>query len=218
MIYKRFVSIFLLALFLTGVETVSAVEEQPIEVLRTSLDAGIAMLRDPRWSGAEQRIRQRDEIWSVLRGLFNFVEVSKRTLARNWLLFSPDQRREFTGVFSDILGYTYVGKIQGYYQGQEILYEKQEVDPSRPRAAVETKIVNNDREISIIYSFHRAGGKWLVYDVKVEGVSLVKNYRTQFNKILFKEKPEALIEKLIKKREALKSGSEEPGKGLLANP
>ncbi len=215
---KRFLMIFILASFLMGADTGLAVEEPPMESLRKHLDAGLDILKDSCRRGEGLYDRQRDALWESLRGMFNFVEISKRTLARNWLMFSPAQRKEFTEIFSDILGYTYVGKIQEHYQGEDILYLKQEVDPSRPRAMVETKLVNENRSISIIYNLHRKKKQWLVYDVKVEGVSLVKNYRTQFNKILFKEKPEALIERLKKKRDALKSGEVKPDKGLIANP
>ncbi|MCP4693883.1 MAG: ABC transporter substrate-binding protein [Desulfobacterales bacterium] len=215
---KRFVWCLVLALLVLAAGTASAAGEQPMEILRKSLDAGMDVLKDPRWRGEELKIQQREVLWEALRGVFNFVEISKRALARNWLLFSPAQRKEFTELFADILGHTYVGKIQEHFQGEDIHYLKQEVDPARPRAMVQTKIVNETREISIIYNLSRKKDQWRVYDVKVEGVSLVKNYRTQFNQILFKEEPDALIEKLKKKWDRMKTGDADSGKGLVASP
>ncbi len=215
---KRFALILVMASLFFGGGTAMAAGDQPMEILQKSLDAGMDILKDPRWRGEGLQVQQREALWEKLRELFNFVEISKRALARNWLLFSPTQRKEFTDVFSDVLGYTYVGKIQEHYQGESIHYLKQDLDPARPRAMVSTKMVNDAREISIVYSMIKKKEQWQVYDIKVEGVSLVKNYRTQFNQILFKEEPAALIEKLVKKRVAMKAGEAETGKGLVAKP
>jgi phospholipid transport system substrate-binding protein len=172
---------------------------QPMDVLKPPIDAVIKILNAPEYKSGGNRSAQRKAIWKIVKGLFDFEEISRRAVARNWRRFSDAQKKEFAEVFSQFLGNTYIDKIQGEYHNEKIVYVDQDVFEGR-YAEVRTKIVRESLQIPVYYRMMKeSDGQWKVYDVIVEGVSLVKNYRTQFASILRKEKPEQLIERLKKK-------------------
>lgn len=180
-------------------QAVSAAE--PADVLKAPMDEALALLRDPQYKvdDPEKKAVQREKFWSLVAPVFDFDELSKRTLARNWAKFSDAQQAEFAQVFSELLGNIYVDRIQGGYSDETIEFGDQILHDSRPLAVVKTFIVSARNRIPVDYSLIQKGETWRVYDVKVEGVSLVKNYRSQFKEILSKESPDALIERLKQK-------------------
>jgi phospholipid transport system substrate-binding protein len=117
-------------------------------------------------------------------------------LAQDWKNFTPEQRKEFTEVFTDLLKNTYIDKIQSEFQNETIQFLTEE-KVSDDKALVKTKVIRNGKiEIPMDYSMRHRDGAWKVYDVAIEGVSMVKNYRTQFKDILAKESPAQLITRL----------------------
>lgn len=177
----------------------------PMETLKIPIDEGMRILIDSKYKDVSLKKIQREKIWDIVRKSFDFTELGGRTLAANWKNFSPDQRKEFTGVFSEILGNAYLDKIQGAYRDEKILYISQEM-VTDSKAIVKTKIVREKGEIPVDYSMKLKDNSWKVYDVQVEGVSLVQNYRSQFNEILVKESPDDLIKRLHKKLKEQKKG------------
>lgn len=177
-----------------------AAQQNPLEELKDPIDRVIAILNDPKYKADESlRSQQRDEIWQAVEGVFDFEEVSKRTLARHWRKFSDSEQKAFADVFGRFLGDTYMDKIQGEYHNEKIVYGDQKVIDGR-WAMVRTQIKREALEIPVDYKMKLIDGHWKVYDIVVEGVSLVKNYRIQFNSILRRDKPAQLIEQLKKKR------------------
>jgi phospholipid transport system substrate-binding protein len=186
---------FVLLLVLPG----TAVSMEPMVVIKAPIDTVIAILNDPQYEVAGTRSAQRDEIWKNVKPMFDFNEISRRAVARNWQDFNDAEKAAFTEVFSQFLGNTYIDKIQGEYHNEKIVYLGQDFY-SDVYAEVKTNIVRESLEIPVNYRMMRDGdGNWKVYDVIVEGVSLVKNYRTQFASLLRKEKPAQLIERLDEK-------------------
>ena len=179
----------------------SVLAAEPADALKAPMDEALALLRDPQYKvdDPEKKAIQREKFWSLVAPVFDFDEVSKRTLARNWADFSDAQQAEFAQVFSELLGNIYVDRIQGGYSDETIEFGDQILHDSRPLAVVKTFIVSARNRIPVDYSLIQKGDTWRVYDVKVEGVSLVKNYRSQFKEILSKESPDELIERLKQK-------------------
>jgi phospholipid transport system substrate-binding protein len=171
---------------------------EPLDSLKGPIDEVMRILNDPQYKDPNLKGQQRDAIWSKVRDMFDFEEISQRTVARNWNKFSAQEKKEFTDVFSDFLGNTYMDKIQGEYHNEKIQYGSQEVVEGT-RALVKTNILRESLAIPVDYKMKLDGSNWKIYDVMVEGVSLVKNYRTQFASILRKETPAQLIERLKKK-------------------
>ena len=170
----------------------------PTDALKGPLDQSVVILKDPKYQGDDPalKIEQRDKIWDIVEGTFDFAEVSRRALARNWKSFSPQQQKDFAAVFSKMLGNIYVDRIQTGFSDQEVEFADEILHETKPLAIVKTFIVSDRNKIPVDYSLKNKDGKWLVYDVKVEGISLIKNYRTQFNDILRKESPDQLIDRL----------------------
>ena len=174
---------------------------EPMAVIQEPIDAVIVILNDPQYKNPETKAVQRSEIWKIVQPMFDFNEVSIRALARNWSQFSEAEKEAFVDVFAQFLGNTYIDKIQGEYHNEQIVYLGQTLYKDE-YAEVKTKIVREAVEIPVNYRLRKKGdGQWKVYDIIVEGVSLVKNYRTQFASILKKKKPAQLIEQLNDKLE-----------------
>jgi phospholipid transport system substrate-binding protein len=172
--------------------------DSPMEALKIPIETVLSLLKDPKYKDPDQRQQQRDKIFAITRKLFDYTEMSKRTLARNWKLFSPQEQVQFVDVFADHLSNTYMDKIQGEYKGETVVFLGQEMIADG-KALVSTKVQRQPSDISVDYSMLLVDNQWRVYDVNIEGVSLIKNYRTQFDQILVKESPAQLIERLKKK-------------------
>ncbi len=193
---KKITVIWLVLIFFTGTALVSAAEPQPMEELKGPIQKGIAILKDPEYQ--DNREAQREKIWDLIQTVFDFKAVSIRALARNWRILSPEQRETFTKEFTELLKNNYLDKIQGEFQNEEVVFVEQDM-LSDDKAVVRTKVIRKNVETPIDYRVHLKDGKWRVYDVNIEGVSMVQNYRKQFNDILAKEKPKDLIERLKEK-------------------
>ena len=195
---------YCLALLLLWVISIPAVTVAgpATEAVRQPINDGISLLRDGSAETAAQKKEQTDRIWGIVRQAFDFRLISAQALGRNWRRFSPAEKSEFADVFSQLLGNTYIGKIQGGYSDEEVLFVGEEM-LSKKKAIVRSIIKRRDQEIPIDYKVRLKKGEWKVYDIKVEGVGLVLNYRRQFNTFLAKESgtPESLIEKLKDKLE-----------------
>jgi len=173
---------------------------QPIDALRGPVEQAIAILRDPQYKEPSRRAVQREKIWELIRGVFDFTEISMRSLAQNWRNFTPQERKEFVDVFSEHLGNTYIEKIQGEYHDERVEFTGQEM-LTDTKALVKTQILRQGIEIPIDYSMRLRHDLWRVYDINVEGVSMVGNFRSQFASFFAKKSntPVQLIDKLKKK-------------------
>ena len=187
----------IMLLFLVGQAGIS-LAASPLEALKVPIENVLSLLKDPKYKNPDQRQQQRDKILAITRQVFDFSEMSKRALARNWKSFSPQEQLQFVDVFADHLSNSYMDKIQGEYKDETIVFLNHEM-VADGKALVKTKVQRQPNEISVDYSMLLVDNQWRVYDVNIEGVSLIKNYRTQFDQILVKESPAQLIERLKKK-------------------
>jgi phospholipid transport system substrate-binding protein len=170
---------------------------EPLDAIKDSVDQVIEILKAPEFQDDNNKDAQKKAIWEEVRKIFDFDEMSRRTTAQYWKIFSQDEKQEFSVLFSELLGNTYLDKIQKY-SDEKIIYVSQE-NLDETKSLVETKLVRKDIDIPISYSMYKTNGMWKVYDVKIEGVSLVQNYRAQFTKVLINKKPAVLIEMLRNK-------------------
>ena len=165
-----------------------------LDTLRANGDSLLKVLRDPRFKGAAgKRVKER-RIEEAVDKLFDFVELSKRTLGRNWNRFDPGQRREFVGLFRKLLGEIYIDKIIEH-GGEEVRFTT-EVPLAADIVEVRSEVAAKGGNVRISYRLIKKSDEWKVYDVVIEGVSLVDNYRTQFRSILANNPPEKLLETL----------------------
>jgi phospholipid transport system substrate-binding protein len=154
---------------------------EPLELVKASVFRVLAIVQSPRVVGSDAGQRRTD-IRRVAQGLFDFNEMARLTLAQHWKDRSAQEREEFVQLFTDLLERSYLTTIENY-AGEKIAFLGESV--SGPYAQVRSQITTDRRvEISIEYRLLERGGRWAVYDVVLDGVSLVANYRSQFNSII----------------------------------
>ena len=169
----------------------------PSEQLRAQIDRAVKILEDPELK--KHPVQRRVQVRQVANDIFDFQETAKRSLARHWAPRTQAERDEFVSLFSDLLERSYIGKIE-LYGGEKIQFIGETVEGEG--AVVRTKLLTKQgTEIPIDYRMLRRSDRWLVYDVVIEGVSLISNYRTQFNKIITTSSYEELIKKMKTKQE-----------------
>jgi phospholipid transport system substrate-binding protein len=198
-VVRRFIPALVGALL--AVCPASAQEIKPIDALRGPLDAALAILQDPRYRIAAEKEAQKEKLWELIRKVFDFEGITERAVGRNWKLFSPAQKQEFTDVFTTLLGNSYITKVQGNFNNEKVEFLSQEM-LADSKARVKSKIIREVGSIPVDYSVRLVGGTWRIYDVNIEGVSLVQNYRSQFDQILSKDSPDVLIERVKSKNKA----------------
>ncbi len=173
----------------------------PLEAVRVNFNKVLGVLRDPALKAAGAKEAKKAKLRAIYRVMFDEIELSRRTLAQHWNALNPAQRREFVQLYRQVLEQAYIDKILAY-TNEKITFER-ETMLSAKQAEIQTRIVTSSKEIPINYRVLASGGTWKVYDVVVEDVSLVQNYRNQFNDILAKQTPDQLLEILQKKVKAL---------------
>ena len=198
MILRKIIQIFILLFFCAF--TSMGYSLQPMETLKQPISNVLEILKDPQYKAASKKSLQRDKIFETVRNLFDFPTITKLSLGKYRKSFTPEQLKDLIDVFTEFLGKTYINKMLSEFKDEEIVYIAEDM-LTKKKAIVKTSILREKGKMIVDYRMHLHGGVWSVYDVKAEGVSLVKNYRTQFSQILFKEKPDFLIQKLQKKVE-----------------
>jgi phospholipid transport system substrate-binding protein len=171
----------------------------PTDQLRTQIDRVIKVLEDPELKKDGRQRDRRGAVRQIANEIFDFSETARRSLARHWAGRTQAERDEFVQLFSDLLERSYISKIE-LYGGEKITYAGDAIEGES--AQVRTKLLTKQgTEIPIEYRMLRRGDKWLVYDVVIEGVSLIANYRTQFNKIITTSSFQELVKKMKTKQE-----------------
>ncbi len=175
----------------------------PAESLKATIDEVIRILEDQNWKKPEKKQDRRKLLEQVIGQRFNYAEMAKRTLGGEWSKRTPGEQKEFVSDFQTLLANTYIGRIENY-SGEKVQYLKEFHNDDF--AEVRTKVDNGKSVIDIDYRLLRNGsGDWRVYDVVVEGTSLVQNYREQFKRILRKDSFEELAKQLRKKTDTIKA-------------
>ena len=164
------------------------------EQLKGAIDRVVTTLDDPTMKGEGKAAERRAAVRKIANEIFDFAEIARRSLGRYWQPLSEAQRSEFVGLFSDLLERSYISKIE-LYGGEKIVYSGERMDGDL--AVVSTKIITkNGTEVPIDYRLFKRGDNWKVYDVNIEGISLVSNYRTQFNKIIQTSGYNSLVDRM----------------------
>jgi phospholipid transport system substrate-binding protein len=171
---------------------------EPMEIMKKSTDQILAVLKDPKLKPKAKEPEKRRLLRKIADERFDWEEMAKRSLATHWGERTPEERKEFIGLFADLLERSYMGKIEGY-KNEKIVFEKEKIDGDY--AVVETNVVTErEVEIPINYRLRKTGSEWLVYDVSIEGVSLVNNYRSQFNNIIMSSSYQELVKRMKTKQ------------------
>ena len=172
----------------------------PTDQLRGRVDRVLRTLEDAELKQEGRLLQRRAAIREIAHEIFDFRELAQRALARHWQARTPAERDEFVQLFADLLERTYIRQIEQYSGGERVQFLAESADGDQ--ATVRSKIVSKaGTEIPVDYRMHRVGERWLVYDVAIEGVSLVSNYRAQFDRIIRATSYKALADKLKAKKD-----------------
>jgi phospholipid transport system substrate-binding protein len=188
-------------ILIVGLTAAPALAGEATEVMRERIDRVVKALQSDRPT-ARRAIEQ------IADETFDFTEMARRALGPHWRDRSAEERAEFTRLFREVLEDAYVGRIERY-EGEQILFTGETVDG--PLATVKTRVITRTgTEIPVDYRLHRVDGRWRVYDVVIEGVSLVANYRTQFNRIIQSGSYQDLVERLRRRALGPADGDRRP--------
>jgi len=198
MLCKRWTMVLFSLFMLVAAESVSVAGE-PTEHVRKTTDRIIAIVMDPGLKEADKAREKSRQIRNAVDERFDWEEMSRRTLARHWKERTQDEKNEFTDLFGKLLERTYLDKVEGY-SGEKVLYMDEKVEGKYAMVAVKI-VTQQETEVQVDYRLQKKGNEWLVYDISIEGVSLINNYRKQFNSIMTRSSFKDLMEKLRSKVE-----------------
>lgn len=181
----------------------TASDSSPTAQVKEAVDRVLHVLQDPALKLESKQAERRLLLRTIADDIFDFEEMSRRAMGTHWRPLTENQRREFVRLFSDVLERAYMSKIEGY-SGEKIRYTRERVEGDY--ATVFTRIVTKEgTEIPIDYRLLKRNDRWLAYDVIIEGVSLVANYRTQFNTVIQTSSYDELLKRLRSRAEEPKA-------------
>jgi phospholipid transport system substrate-binding protein len=171
--------------------------------VKKTVDQVVSIVSNGDMKKPKNEARRRAALKAAIGGVFDYEEMARRSLGVHWKSRSSSEQREFVELFSTLLENSYAGKIESY-ENEKIVYDRESIDGKF--AEVKSRIVTAKRdEYSLDYRLMRESGKWKVYDVVIEGVSLISNYRSQFNKIITSQGFAELTKKLKTKKDEIRS-------------
>lgn len=170
--------------------------ETPTQVVKETIDQVILVLEDEKFKDPAREAERREKLEAIVGQRFDYEEMAKRTLGREWKKISAEKQQEFVRLFQQFLSQSYAGNVDGY-SGEQVEYLKERLKGDF--AEVQTKVVSPKVQIPLDYRLIKKQNKWGVYDVIIDGVSLTKNYRGQFSRIIKSSSFETLLDKLRSK-------------------
>lgn len=179
--------------------TAPGVAGEPTEKIRQTTDKILSIVSSPALRDPSKAQERRKLIRSAVDERFGWDEMARRSLATHWAKRTDEERKEFVRLFADLLERTYMKKVEDY-SGEKVLYGEETKDGDHARVKVRI-VTKKNKDIAVEYRLKKEGNDWLIYDVSIEGVSLVNNYRTQFNSIILQSSYENLLKRLKDKVE-----------------
>jgi len=179
----------------------------PTQQIRPVVEKVVAILTDPAMQGDDKCAKRRKMVMDVIQERFDFREMSKRVLGRQWRKLSDEEKVTFTGLFTTLLEHAYIGKIEDYSR-QKVVFKGQRI--KRNKAQVETVLIDANVAIPVSYIMILKNNEWKAYDIIVEGVSPIRNYMEQFKEIIRKDGYDSLVARMQTRIKELETGSGKP--------
>lgn len=192
---RRALLLIIVSAFTFSLFSVAIAAKTPTESMKYTVDGILHIMKDETLSVPAKKQERRDKMSVLIRGRFNFIEMSKRSLAKHWKKISKEEKKEFVSIFSDLLEASYVGKVENYTD-EKVTYDKEKIKGKGKYSVVNTTIVTKSVDIPIDYKLIFRKDKWWVYDIVIEGVSFISTYRSQYNKIIMKKSFPKLLENM----------------------
>lgn len=177
--------------------------DSPLETIRSTVERAAAVLHDPAHQGKAHTQTRLDKVREIVLPQFDSQEIARRTLGAHWRDRTEEQRKEFIHLFTALVEKTYSSTLDRYTNAVQFFFDQERIEDDF--AEVDTRIFDpaQNKAFSITYKLHKVDGKWLIYDVVAENISMVRNYRTQFNHILSKSSYEDLVQTIETKLKEL---------------
>jgi phospholipid transport system substrate-binding protein len=170
----------------------------PADQVRATVDKVLVMVKNTNLKSQAQKKELQARLAEVIYPRFDFAEMAKRTLGPHWGRRTAEEQREFVSIFAGLLGKSYSDRIETY-RGQNVLYTREVEDKNY--AEVDTTMVSDTQEkVSINYKLHSVDKEWRVYDLVIEDISMINNYRSQFNRVIARSSFEELVRMLKEKQ------------------
>ena len=205
------IKLFLLALALcliTAALPASAAELTARQTAEAGADRIMALLSDPAFKDPATKPAIRQKVEAEVLQLFDFDEFSTRTVGPTWRKFTPEQKEAFKTAFTDLLRNTYIDTLDEY-NGEKVRFTGEVSANNGKRVEVQMEFLTSKQAHPVAFRMLEKKGRWVVYDVLIEGISMIKNYRDQFRDILSKGDPQTLIERVQAKAEEQKTKKQE---------
>lgn len=171
---------------------------EPLDVIKAAVGRAIDVLQDPRLQGREQKNEKLRSLREVVNPVFDYGEMARRTLGRHWSSRTAAEQEEFTRLFREFLERIYSDKID-LYAGEKVVFGRETIE--QELAQVESLVVDAKGErVSVVYRLFKNQGGWKVYDAVVEDISIIANYRSQFDRIIRTSSYQELIRRLQEKK------------------
>lgn len=191
-------SVALFLLFFSALAPSLSTAGAPTEQIEASVDKILAILKNPQLKPSARIKERRDQLRQAISSRFNFAEMARRSLGSHWRRLSSKEQEEFVLLYTDLLERAYVDRIETY-SDEKFVYLRENLD--RDYAEVMSRIVTDKgQEYSLNYKVHLLNGEWKVYDVVIENISLVNNYRSQFSRIIANSSYEELVRRMKEKQ------------------
>lgn len=195
-----------LALLLFALAAVPAVAAQSTatDTIRQTVNEVLDIIKKPEMSDPAKKDALLQQVEDRIKTIFDFTEFSVRTVGPKWREFTPDQKSKFEEAFAALLRATYIEKLDGY-NGEQVDFTGEISSTKGDKAEVQSSIQMKDKPIPVAYRLLIKNGEWKVYDVRIENVSLIENYRGQFKDILLRGSADDLIKKVEEKAREVKN-------------
>jgi phospholipid transport system substrate-binding protein len=187
------------ALLLCCASSFVAAAESPLAVIRATVEQVMAVLQDSAYQGAAHRQERFTKVRELVLPRFDTQEMAKRTLGVHWRTRTAAEQAEFTQLFTDLVEKSYRQTLDRYTHDAKVTYEQERIET--PFAEVDTHLFSPivNEPIAITYRLHTVGDQWLIYDMVIANVSMVRNYRAQFDRVLGKSGYQELIDTIKRK-------------------
>lgn len=202
--YYKLVNLFFILILMfsmvlvSGERTLASANNDPQEQLQKSTDEIIMILQSEELKAPERKTERKQRILDVVNRMFDFRAMARSSLGQNWNQLTAEEQDNFVDLFASLIEQRYIGKIDAF-DNQKVIYKDKRVKNNKAR--VYSVILDKNLEIPIDYSLQLSQGKWLIKDLKIENVSLIANYRRDFNSIIRKVKFAGLVEKITEQLE-----------------
>ena len=186
-----------------GLHGLVSATDSPLNVIQTTMQRVVAILQDPAYQDPEQSEERIKKVRELALPQFDSREIAKRTLGIHWRDRTEEEREEFIKLFIDLVEKAYSSTLDRYRGDTEFFFDREHIDGTYAEVDSRITVPSLNKTFSLNYRLHLVDGRWLIYDVVIENVSMVRNYRTQFNRIINKSSYESLVQSIQSKLKQL---------------